>query len=316
MPNQTRHAVVGVGVVGEWHTRAIPEAGGTLAALCDIDPEQTRKAIEKNKYNVPVYTDIKQMLAKEKIDIVHVCVPSGNHLDPVLAAIDAGKNVICEKPIEIKLDRIDRMLEAADKKKIRLAGIFQNRWNPANRALYDAAAAGRFGKVAWAGSFTPWYRTDQYYRDGGWRGTWKLDGGGAMMNQSIHQVDLIQWIAGPIKQVSAYASSRIHPEIEVEDTLSCSLQFESGAFGTIMGTTAMYPGGGLRVEIGGENGMAVSENGLKAFNFREPSPGDQKLLEDHKNFDGGGASNPQLSQIWMHVQNLKAILAAWSENRD
>jgi len=316
MSKQTRHAVVGVGVVGEWHTRAIPQAGITLAALCDIVPEQAKKAAEKNKLDVPIYTDIKQMLAKEKIDVVHVCTPSGNHLEPVLAAIEAGKNVICEKPIEIKLDRIDRMLEAADKHKIRLAGIFQNRWNPANRALHDAAAAGRFGKVAWAGCFTPWYRTDQYYRDGGWRGTWKLDGGGAMMNQSIHQVDLIQWIAGPIKQVSAYASSRIHPEIEVEDTLSCSLQFESGAFGTIMGTTAIYPGGALRVEIGGENGMAVSENGLKTFQFREPKPDDEELRKKHGQFDPGGASNPQISQLWMHVQNIQSILAAWNDNRD
>jgi UDP-N-acetyl-2-amino-2-deoxyglucuronate dehydrogenase len=316
MSNQTRHAIVGVGVVGEWHTRAIPQAGGILTALCDILPEQAKKVSQQNKLDAPIYADIKQMLAKEKIDIVHICTPSGNHLEPVLSAIEAGKNVICEKPIEIKLDRIDRMLEAADKHKVRLAGIFQNRWNPANRALRDAAAAGRFGKVAWAGSFTPWYRTDQYYRDGGWRGTWKLDGGGAMMNQSIHQVDLLQWIAGPIKQVSAYASSRIHKEIEVEDTLSCSLQFENGAFGSIMGTTAMYPGGALRVEIGGENGMAVSEGGLKTFKFREPHSGDEELLKEAAHFDPGGSSNPQLGQVWMHVQNIKSILSAWGENRD
>src|SRR5438045_4866529 len=110
-----------------------------------------------------------------------------------------------------------------------------------------------------AGCYTPWYRSDEYYRDGGWRGTWRLDGGGAMMNQSVHAVDLIQWIAGPVKSVSAYAGSRIHPEIEVEDTLACSLQFVSGAFGVIMGSTAMWPGIAVRIELGGAEGTAVSE---------------------------------------------------------
>ena len=124
----------------------------------------------------------------------------------------------------------------------RLAGIFQNRWSDANRAIKSAAQQGRFGKLAWAGCFTPWYRPDKYYEEGGWRGTWKLDGGGAIMNQSVHAIDLLQWIVGPVKSVSAYASSRIHPKIEVEDTASAALEFANGAYGTIMGTTAMFPG--------------------------------------------------------------------------
>jgi UDP-N-acetyl-2-amino-2-deoxyglucuronate dehydrogenase len=317
MAKQWRCAVVGVGTVGEWHVRAIPEiAVAKLIAVCDVIPQHAKNALEKNKIiGVPIYSDLNQMLKKEMIDVVHVCTPSGNHLEPAIAAMKAGKNVISEKPLEIKLDRIDRLIAVAKKNKVRLAGIFQNRWNPANRAIRDAAVAGRFGKIAWAGCFTPWYRTDQYYRDGGWRGTWKLDGGGAIMNQSIHAVDLLQWIAGPIKQVSAYASSRIHREIEVEDTLSCSLQFENGAFGTIVGTTAMYPGSSVRIEIGGENGTAVSENGLKTFSFRKPSPRDPKPM-DGKSADVGGASNPQVSSIQMHIDNVESIFAAWNKNKD
>jgi predicted dehydrogenase len=258
------------------------------------------------------------MLKKEKLDFISICTPSGNHLEPALAAMNAGVNVISEKPLEVQLDRIDRMIEATEKNKVRLAGIFQNRWNPANRALHDAVTEGRFGRIAWAGSFTPWHRTDQYYRDGGWRGTWKLDGGGAIMNQSVHAIDLLQWIAGPVKQVSAYASSRIHAEIEVEDTLTCALQFTSGAFGTIMGSTAMFPGGRVRIEIGGENGYAVSEDGLKMFKFRDERPGDAGLLEqvNAKKSDAGGGSNPQLSNLRLHSQNIVSILQAWSENRD
>src|SRR5207244_485460 len=161
------------------------------------------------------------------------------------------------------------IIAAAKKKRVKLACIFQNRWKDENRAIRSAVEEGRFGKLAWAGCFTPWYRADKYYEAGGWRGTWQWDGGGAVMNQSIHAIDLLQWLAGPVRRVSAYAASRIHSKIEVEDTLSCSLQFANGAFGTIMGTTAMFPGQPARVEIGGENGTAVSEGGLKMFKFRQ-----------------------------------------------
>jgi predicted dehydrogenase len=232
-------------------------------------------------------------------------------------AIESGRNVIVEKPIEIKLDRIDRMIETAKKHNVKLAGIFQNRWNSANRTIKDAVDEGRFGRLAWAGCFTPWYRTDQYYRDGGWRGTWALDGGGAIMNQSVHAVDMIQWFAGPVKVVSAYASSRIHAEIEVEDTLTCALQFQSGAFGSIMGSTAMYPGGGVRYEIGGENGTAVADGVLKRFNFREERPTDAELVASggKPTTTGGGASATDVS-LDMHGHNIHHILTAWAEGKE
>jgi predicted dehydrogenase len=321
MSKQWRAAVVGTGVVGEWHVRLIPRLPNeTLVAVCDLDPAKAQAALAKNNLTgVKVYTDQAEMLRQEKLDVVHVCTPSGNHLDPAILAMNAGLNVITEKPMEIQLDRIDRMIESAAKNKVRLAGIFQNRWSEANRALYDAAQAGRFGTLAWAGCFTPWYRTDQYYREGGWRGTWKLDGGGAIMNQSVHAVDLLQWIAGPIKQVSAYASSRIHPEIEVEDTLSASLQFENGAFGTIMGSTAMYPGGAVRLEIGGGNGHAVSEGTLKTFKFREEQPADKEILErlgGHAPKTTGGGSSPTDVSTELHFRNITHILDAWDHGRD
>ncbi len=321
MAKKWRCAVVGTGVVGEWHVRLIPQLpNAELVALCDLKPEKAQAALEKNKLRpVPIYASEAEMLKKEQIDVVHICTPSGDHMNPAIMAMEAGKNVICEKPMEIQLDRIDRMVEVAAKNKVRLAGIFQNRWNKANRALKDAAAAGRYGRIAWAGCFTPWYRNDQYYRDGGWRGTWKLDGGGAIMNQSVHAIDLLQWIAGPVKQVSAYASSRIHAEIEVEDTLSCSLQFENGAFGTIVGTTAMYPGGAVRVEIGGENGTACSEWNLKTYKFREELPGDKQLIVDLsgnvKASTGGGSSATDVPAD-LHACNIHHILTSWEAGRD
>ena len=345
MSRSWRCAVVGTGVVGEWHVKTIPVVpGAKLVAVCDIDPAKTRAALEKNKLvGIPEYTDIREMLKNEQIDVVHVCTPSGAHFDPCAAAMNAGKNVICEKPLEIQLDRIDQLIEISKKQNVKLAAIFQNRWHEANIAVKAAADQGRFGRIAWAGSFTPWYRPDKYYDEGGWRGTWKLDGGGAIMNQSVHSIDLLQWMVGPVKSVSAYASSRIHSQIEVEDTLSCSLQFENGAFGTILGSTAMFPGQPPRIEIGGENGTAIAEQGLRIFKFRDEKPEDEELrirlatqptdgmasrlkpvIGDEKYFQvfpkntkgsAGATSNTDVA-LDLHGRNILSILQAWEAGKD
>jgi UDP-N-acetyl-2-amino-2-deoxyglucuronate dehydrogenase len=320
-----KNAIVGVGVIGDWHVslvKALPQCD--LVAVCDLDEAKAKKSLAKyGLEHVPVYADEKSMLDRHsEIEIVHVCTPSGAHADPAVLAMEAGKHVIVEKPLEITLPKIDRMIETSIKRNVRLAGIFQNRWNPANRALFDAARNGRFGTITFAASYTPWYRTDQYYRDGGWRGTWALDGGGAMMNQSVHSVDLIQWIAGPVKQVSAYASSLIHPEIEVEDTLASAVVFDNGAFGHISGSTAMYPGGAVRVEVGGSDGSAISESGLKMYKFRgdEASQAKDKAFVEATNATrsqtSGGGSSPTDMPHELHYQNITHILDRWEANQD
>ena len=322
MARQWKAAVVGTGVVGEWHVRTIPKLPNcTLVAVCDRVPDKAAKALAKNGLiGVPIFSDVHELLRRHPdLDVVHVCTPSGDHFHPVTSCLEAGKNVICEKPLEIELERIDEMIETSVRTGSRLAGIFQNRYNDANRAIKRAADEGRFGRLAWAGSFTPWYRPDKYYEDGGWRGTWRLDGGGAIMNQSVHAIDLLQWICGPVRCVSAYAASRIHAKIEVEDTAAAALQFENGAFGTIMGTTAMFPGMPPRIEVGGENGTAVSEQGLKFFKFRDERPADAELLErlarTQSRSTGGGSSNTDVG-LDLHARNVAHILQCWDEGRD
>jgi predicted dehydrogenase len=321
MARQWRCAVVGTGTVGEWHVKTLPKISGCeLVAVCDLREANGKKALDKNNLShVPIYTDAAEMYRKEKIDAVHVCTPSGDHQGPAEAAMERGKFVVVEKPMEIQPERIDAMVATAKKNGVRLAGIFQNRWNPANQAIKHAVEEGRFGRLAWAGSFTPWYRPDKYYEDVAWRGTWKLDGGGAVMNQGVHQVDLIQWIVGPVKTVSAYASSRIHPKIEVEDTMSCALQFANGAYGTFVSTTAMFPGGSTRFEIGGEHGTAISEGGLKKFHFRQARPADEELLDkldpSRSKSTGGGASATDVP-LDLHLLNIAAIYEAWSADQD
>lgn len=323
MAKHWRCAVVGTNTVGKTHVQVIPQLGNaTLVAVCDATPAKAQAALDKaGQSGIPIYTDPRALLEKEKIDVLHIATPSGNHEEQCMLAIERGINVICEKPLEITLVAIDRIIAAANKKGVRLATIYQNRWNDANRAIKQAADEGRFGTLAWAGCFTPWYRPDKYYDEGGWRGTWKLDGGGAIMNQSVHNIDLLQWIAGPVKSVSAYAASRIHPRIETEDTCSCALQFESGAFGTIMGSTALFPGMPARLEIGGENGTAVQENGLKMFKFREERPADSELIErlapkPPTPASANVAANAAAMGTELHTRNIRAILGAWDEGRD
>jgi len=318
---QWRCAVVGTGVVGSTHVKVLPLLPqAKLVAVCDVKREAAEASLKKAEVSgIPIYTDLAELLKNEDIDVIHLATPSGLHMEPALVAIEAGKHVISEKPLEIKLDRADRIIAAAKKNGTRIACIFQNRWKPENRAIKDAVEQGRFGKIAWAGCFTPWYRPDKYYEnDGGWRGTWKFDGGGAIMNQSIHAIDLLQWIAGNVRRVSAYAASRIHPKIETEDTLTCSLQFENGAFGSIMGSTAMFPGQPARMEIGGENGTAISENGLKVFSFRDALDKDKEILAacNPDASAASGKSNPTAIGYEGHRRNLAAIFDSWSSGKD
>jgi predicted dehydrogenase len=322
-----RSAVVGTNVVGVTHLRAITATPlCELVAACDLKPENAHAALAKlGLGHIPVYASVAEMLRKEKLDIVHVCTPSGAHLDVAKEVFAAGVNVICEKPLEVTVERCDAMLEAADKHGVRLAGIFQYRWNAANAAIRRAVDEGRFGRIAWAGSFTPWWRPDDYFATGGWRGTWRMDGGGAIMNQSIHAIDLIQWFAGDVKTVSAFMGRRAHDKIEVEDTLTASLQFKSGAFGTILGTTAMYPGAAVRVEIGGENGMAVSEDGLKAFKFRDVRSTDAEMLAKYGSLVSvtrdatatkEAVERATEAKTRLHRLNVESIVQAWNERRD
>ncbi|MGF1633823.1 MAG: Gfo/Idh/MocA family protein [Phycisphaerae bacterium] len=321
MAKNWKHAIVGVGVVGEWHVRVVSKAleNSELVALCDRDPKQAEAAMQKSELNLPVYTTMAEMFAAHpEIEVVHICTPSGDHMNPAIEAMKAGKHVICEKPMEIHADRIDTMIAAAKEHGVKLAGIFQNRWREEMRAIKKAVDEGRFGTLAFCGTYTPWFRGDQYYREGGWRGTWALDGGGAIMNQSVHSVDLAQWLAGPIKVVSAHGSSRIHREIEVEDTLSAAVTYENGAHGVLMGTTAMFPGAGVRVEIGGENGMAQTGGGTKMFKFRETRDDDATALEppaEALNSTGGG-SDPRDVPHYLHARNIAHILERWEAGQE
>jgi predicted dehydrogenase len=199
------------------------------------------------------------MLRDPDIDAVCVCTPSGMHADHAVAALRAGKHAVVEKPMDVSLDACDRMISAEQETGKKLAIISQHRWDAASRTVKQAVEEGKLGRIVYADATVKWWRTQEYYDSGDWRGTWAMDGGGALMNQGVHTVDLLQWLAGGVQQLFAYTRTAAHERIEVEDVAAAALTFKNGAIGTLTATTAAYPGFPVRIDIYGTDGSAVIE---------------------------------------------------------
>jgi predicted dehydrogenase len=249
------------------------------------------------------------MLKIKELDIVTVATPSGLHAEPTIAAAKAGKHVICEKPLDITLERIDAMIEAHKKSGTVLGGVFPLRFNDAVEPLKEAINSGRFGTITYAGAYVPWWRTDEYYKNT-WRGTWKLDGGGALMNQSIHQIDMLCHLMPPIESIQAYTGRPGHPQIETEDTAVAVLRFTNGALGIIYGTTASYPGQFRRIEITGTKGTVIyTEDSFTLWQFADERPEDEQIRKRFgKITGGGGVADPAAIPYQNHTRNFKAFI--------
>ena len=288
--------IIGLGMIADFHAKAIGElSDGCLVAAYDMIPEKVF-AFCSGKEGVNPYTDLEEFLSDPDLDIVTVTTPSGAHLDVALAAVNAGKHVIVEKPIEVTTERIDILIKAAKEKGVLISGIFQSRFFEAPQLIMKAIREGRFGRLTLCDAQVKWYRTQEYYDSVGWRGTWKLDGGGALMNQSIHAIDLLQWFCGPVSEVSAFTALLGHENIEVEDTAAAVLKFRNGAIGVIEGSTSVYPGFLKKLEICGTKGSVIlEEESLKAWNFEDERPEDEEIrtrfLDNTET--GGGASDPK-----------------------
>jgi predicted dehydrogenase len=251
------------------------------------------------------------MLKNDELDVVTICTPSGAHMEPAVACAEADKHVICEKPLDVTLERVDQMVDAHEKAGTMLCGIFPYRFSDVTVAIKQAADRKRFGTLTFGMAHVPWWRDQSYYTEGGWKGTRKYDGGGALMNQSIHAVDSLIWLMGDVASVSAFTDKLAHPTIEVEDTAAAAVRFKNGALGSIVGTTSIYPGHSRSLEICGDGGTAVCvEDDLAHWNFKEEEPGDDHI---RKRFsaaagDKGGASDPSAISFEGHRRNFAAAL--------
>jgi predicted dehydrogenase len=231
-----------------------------LVAVCDLVEEKAARVAREN--GCKAYTRFEDMLADEEIDLVHICVPSGDHANLGVLAAQAGKHVLVEKPIDVTLEAADRLIAACEKAGVLLSCISQHRFADDLVRAKKAMEDGVFGKLTFGGSYTKWYRSQEYYDSGDWRGTWALDGGGALMNQSVHYVDMMQWVCGPVEEVTAYCGTLAHERIEVEDVAAAIIKFKNGGLGMLEGNTTAYPGYQQRLDVYGTQGSVIIENDI------------------------------------------------------
>jgi UDP-N-acetyl-2-amino-2-deoxyglucuronate dehydrogenase len=304
--------IVGCGMIAEFHARAISEIpGARLVAVLDRNPPRAARIAALAAGECRSYDDLGAMLAQPGLDVVCVCTPSGSHLDPAVKAARAGKHVVVEKPLEITVGRCDAILRACDEAGVRLCAIFPSRFSPANLALKGAIDSGRFGRLTLGDTHVKWWRSQEYYDSGKWRGTWDLDGGGALMNQAIHNVDLLQWLMGEVESVQAVTATLAHQRIEVEDTAVAALRFRSGALGVVEATTGAYPGLLKRTEIHGDRGSArVEQDDVTLWSFLDERPEDAAMLAPGGTTTTGGAGDPRAISHAGHRDQLADFLRA------
>ena len=311
--------VVGLGM-GRHHCMAINAApGGRLAAVCDVDAARRQKAVEE--YGCKGYADFAEMLQDPEVRVVNIATPSGTHVELGLEAVAAGKHLIVEKPADISTDRIDALVAAGRKRQVKVAGIFQSRFDPLNIRIREAIEAGRLGKLIGVHGHLPWYRKQSYYEGehGTWKGTWAMDGGGSLMNQGVHTVDLLQWFAGPVTEVAGMHGIFDH-KIEAEDQSVAILRFANGALGTLFTTTCCYPGYNQQITIYGSGGSIVKEEGrLKSWKMLEDEGGaeEKEMLALYgSDAERSGAADPLAVSFDGHTQIVLDLMEAVRNDRE
>lgn len=265
-----RVGIIGAGAIGPSHAHAMQDIPRVeLAAVCDRDA--ARATALAQEYGVTPYTDLARML--EVVDAATLCVPSGLHLDPALQVIAAGRHLLVEKPMEITTERIDRIVEAAARPpRVTLAAVYQARFTPVVEQLKLLVDDGLLGDIYSGSAYIKRYRTQEYYDSGGWRGTWEIDGGGCLMNQGIHLVDLLLWFCGDVTRVIALTSS-VGRQVEVETQAQALLTFANGATGVIEATTLAYPELPQYLELYGSRGtVAFTGDRLLRLDLMDPTP--------------------------------------------
>jgi len=273
-----RFAVVGLGM-GAIHCQDLVDARGCeLVAVCDGNAARLEET--RARFGVRGYGDFAALLADPDVEVVNVCTPSGTHAELSVQALWAGKHVVCEKPPDVTVAAVDAMIAARRETGRQLMVVFQSRFEPLYQAVHAAIGEGRLGPLAGIHGEVNWWRTPEYYGPpGGWKGTWKLDGGGSLANQGVHTLDLLQWLGGPVVEVYG-KFGRYHHAIESEDKTAAVLTFANGAIGTMTSTTCAYPGLDRTILIhGGRGSIVVDDDKLVRWRLAGESPAAEEAEE-------------------------------------
>ncbi len=259
MKQTVKYAIVGCGSISKTHVKALKQVeNAQLYAVCDKSAQRAEELAQDT--GALVYTDIQEMLVDPEIDAVIILTSSGTHGTLGILAAEAGKHVIVEKPIDISVEKAKELIDACERNHVLLSCIFQHRYDKDTKALKAAIEENRLGVLNAGCCHTKWYRGQEYYDEVDWRGTKQYDGGGALMNQGIHQLDLFQYLMGEVEEVFAYCATRSHERIDVEDLCMASLKFKNGALGLLEASTVAKPGFYTRIDVNGEKGSVILQN--------------------------------------------------------
>lgn len=324
MAEPVRFGLIGLGVNGSKHAEQLTAiADAALVAVADADPAKARLFAER--YRVAGYDNYHDLLNRDDIDIVNICTPSGMHGDMAIDAARQGKHAIVEKPMDISLAKADAMIEAFEEAARKLCVISQHRFDPATVRLKEAMDRGELGDPLLGEAAVNWYRSQTYYDGGSWRGTWELDGGGALMNQSIHTIDIFQYLVGPVASVYTTTACLNHDRIQVEDVAVSVWRLANGGLASVVGTTLAYPGLPARIELFGSQGSAVLEGSTLTHFYKRPTDESQLRTRDRKAVnlaepgstpDAEAAGDPGKFPGRSHRLQMMDMIAAVRENRD
>ena len=309
--------IIGCGMIANFHHKAIQDIPRGPAVACfDTFPASADRLAAAT--GCQAYHKLGDMLKNPEVQIVTIGTPSGAHLEPAVAAARAGKHVIVEKPLEITLKRCDKIIAECEKANVKLSAIFPSRFHDSSQEIKRAIDGHRFGKLTVGDSYVKWFRTQQYYDSGAWRGTWELDGGGPLMNQAIHSIDLLTWFMGPVVEIRAQMATLAHERIAVEDTAVATLRFANGALGVVEASTATFPGYLKRIEIHGSAGTAaMEEEDIVKWDFAEKLDHDGEVHSQmaKSKSSGGGASDPTAIGHHGHAKQFLDVVEAIQQNR-
>jgi len=313
MNNGKKHGIglVGIGAIAPVHAEAITELDNArLVSLFSRKIENTKELSEK--YYIPGHDDYNNFLADTKLDVVSICTPSGTHLNYAILAAKAGKHVIIEKPVEADFTKANEIINVCKEYNVKLAVIYQNRFLDASQKLKLIIEENKLGKIFSAKASVKWYRSPDYYNSAAWRGTKKLDGGGVLINQAIHTIDLLYWFMGDVENIYAKTGIFTHSDIEGEDNAVAVLNFKSGALGLINASTSIQPAQPRRIEIHGELGTAILNGDRLELNL---AVDDKDLYAISKDTGSSGAADPFSGfSIEPHKRQFEQIINSIDKN--
>jgi len=302
---------MGTGGIAAMHARAI-RASDQCELVAVHSGSAERAKLAADEFGIVGISDLTSCASQHAVDAVSICTPSGRHLDGAREAAALGLHVLCEKPLEINMQRAKEMVQICSDAGVKLGCIFQNRFKADYVKLKNAIVAGKFGKLLLGNAYIKWFRDPEYYSSSVWKGTLQGDGGAALINQGIHTIDLLLDVMGGVKKVFAKTRTVLH-DIEGEDLGMAMLSFESGAMGMIEGSTALYPGYPERLEIYGEKGSAILESGnIIEWNFQEEETTEQ-LTEQNS---ASGSSDPLAIADEFHQLQIADFAGAIIQDRD